>query len=253
MKNKHIKFTIVTASLVLLMSVMGEKEIIAKTNDYKQIKEVQEYISPIKDEPFSVLIKEYKLEQFNVEKLRSIEQAKLEQERIEIERNEQRQINFFQIIQNHNVKNVDLRISSGLTIEQADLILAGTGLAGLGKGFVEAEIKNGVNAYYLMAHAAWESSWGKSDIAMNKNNLFGFTAYDASPGLSSTSFSSKEEGIDIVAAYVKKHYLSENGKYNHGSDLQGMNVRYASDQNWSNGIGSIIEGLVDKSIDLTNL
>lgn len=250
MKNKYTKLSIATASLVLLMSMTNQEHIIAKDND-KQIVEVQKYIMPQKEEKFSTLINEYKIEQFNVETLKSIEKHKLEQEKIEIEINEQRRLNFYYIVQNRDVTNIDLRISSGLTVEQANLILDGTNLAGLGKGFVDAEVKNGVNAYYLIAHAAWESSWGSSDIAMYKNNLFGFTAYDASPGKSSTSFSSKEECIDIVAAYVKTHYLTEEGKYNHGPNLKGMNVRYASDQNWSNGIGSIIKGLVDKSIEVT--
>lgn len=154
---------------------------------------------------------------------------------------------FFYIVNHNDVTLINLTTPSGLTPEIVNSILEGTGLQGLGQAFVDAEQKNGVNAYYLMAHAAWESSWGKSKIAQSKNNLFGFTAYDASPEKSATAFSTKAECIDIVANYVKEHYLNTGGKYNNGPHLKGMNIMYASDKEWASGIGNLMIKFVSKA------
>jgi len=189
------------------------------------------------------LVREYKLKQQIIEQEKREAQIAKEEE---IARQKKAKANFHYIVENTDLTRMDLRTKSGLTVEEANMILEGTGLEGLGQGFVDAEKKHGVNAYYLMAHAAWESSWGKSSLAVNKNNLFGFTAYDASPGSSATHFTSKEECIDIVAAYVKTHYLADNGQYHNGPNLQGMNVRYATDQAWAQGIAAVITSLVDK-------
>jgi len=153
---------------------------------------------------------------------------------------------FLQEIRNSDVTTLDLRKPSGLNVGQADSLLKGTGLEGLGKAFVEAEKNYQVNAFYLIAHAAWESGWGKSRLSREKNNLFGFMAYDGSPYKSAKRFKSKAEGIDVVARYISQHYLDETGRYYHGPTLRGMNVRYATDQNWDRGIAKVIIYLVKK-------
>jgi beta-N-acetylglucosaminidase len=168
----------------------------------------------------------------------------INQQRIDRRMNRQ----FVQVVrETDDITRLDLRKPSGLSVEQADQILKGSGLEGLGKAFVEAEKDYQVNAYYLMAHAAWESSWGKSKLSREKNNLFGFTAYDDNPYYSAHSFSSKSESILTVAKFISDHYLSKNGQYYHGPNLQGMNVEYASDDSWSEGIGQVIRILVKKT------
>ena len=150
------------------------------------------------------------------------------------------------MVRNSDVTTLDLRKPSGLSVGQADSILRGTGLEGLGKAFVEAEQNHGVNAVYLMAHAAWESAWGKSKISREKNNLFGYMAYDKSPYKSAKRFQSKAEGIDVVARFISQNYLHESGPYYHGPTLRGMNVRYATDENWNRGIAKVIRHLIKK-------
>lgn len=154
---------------------------------------------------------------------------------------------FVHAVKTSDVTRLDLRKPSELTIGQAEQLLEGTGLEGLGKAFVEAEKKYQVNAYYLMAHAAWESGWGKSRISREKNNLFGYMAYDGSPYQSAKGFKTKEESIDVVARFISQHYLNEQGMYYHGPTLQGMNVRYASDSNWDRGIAKVMVSLVKKT------
>ncbi len=38
----------------------------------------------------------------------------------------------------------------------------------------EASGDYGLNPIYILAHAIWESGWGRSTIARIKNNLFGY-------------------------------------------------------------------------------
>lgn len=120
-------------------------------------------------------------------------------------------------------------------------------LIGLGQAFVDAGKKHGINAFYIAAHAAWESRWGTSPLARDKNNLFGYGAYDSCPYECAWTFKTKEECVDTVMLMVKTDYLTEGGKYYHGATLRGMNVAYATDQNWQNGIASIMNSLASKA------
>ncbi|WML54780.1 Ig-like domain-containing protein [Neobacillus sp. PS3-12] len=107
--------------------------------------------------------------------------------------------------------------------------------------FINAQATYGVNAQYLAAHAIWETGWGKSDIYNYKHNLFGYGAYDTNPFNGAYYFPSDVDSINYEGYIVRKNYLDPTGKYYNGSTLKGMNVRYASDQNWANGIASIME------------
>ena len=49
-----------------------------------------------------------------------------------------------------------------------------------------------------------------------------------------------------VAYQVRHDYLDESGAYynsSYGPTLTGMNVRYATDQNWKNGIANLMESI----------
>ncbi len=122
--------------------------------------------------------------------------------------------------------------------------LEGTALEGLGKAFKDAEEKYGVNALFLVSLAMHESNVGKSRIARDKNNLFGFQAYDRSPYSSAGRFMSREACIDYVAGYIANNYLSPSGRYFHGYSIESMNVCYATDENWSRGIKARLNQLL---------
>lgn len=155
----------------------------------------------------------------------------------------------FKIMSEDKLKKLDLRQPSGLNIEQAEAVVKGTKLEGLGNKFVEAENKYKVNALYLISHAALESGWGTNKLARLKNNLFGFQAYDDSPVTSASNFSSKGECILYVAEYISKYYLSENGTHYNGVTLKGMNVKYASDTKWADKIVDVMESAQEKMVD----
>lgn len=146
----------------------------------------------------------------------------------------------------HQFVNYDARTPSNLTGEELNRFIEGTELAGLGDAYVKAEQQYGVNAFVLMALSANESAWGKSKIAQDKNNLFGYMAYDRDPYNSAKHFATKEEGILTVANHLATNYLVEGAKYFNGYTLAGMNVRYASDKEWHSKITSIMNRLVNE-------
>ncbi|WP_272188920.1 SH3 domain-containing protein [Bacillus sp. BP-3] len=146
---------------------------------------------------------------------------------------------------------VPIRATSTYTAKDIDDFLrknsADSPLIGTGQYFVNAAQKYNLNAGYLLSHAILESGWGKSRIARDKKNLFGFKAVDSDPYNGATSFKTWEEGINFCASYIDKNYLNPNGWTYNGGNLgdksQGMNVMYASDENWGQQIASLMNRL----------
>ena len=57
--------------------------------------------------------------------------------------------------------------------------------------------------------AALESGWGKSNIALNKNNLFGLNATDNNPGGNADTFSTVDDCImNFTSSWMSKRYLN---------------------------------------------
>ncbi|WP_294562860.1 dockerin type I domain-containing protein [uncultured Traorella sp.] len=95
----------------------------------------------------------------------------------------------------------------------------------------------GVNPLMTMGIAINESGWGRSEIALAKNNLFGLNAVDSNPSGSASVYVSVESCIDIfVRQWVTWGYLDTNDWRYFGGHLgdkaSGMNVKYASDPYW---------------------
>ncbi len=144
----------------------------------------------------------------------------------------------------------DVTVSSLVTAYEIDMIVADSELAGLGRAFVEAEAESKVNAMFLLALAIHESSWGSSQLAREKNNLFGFGAYDRDPYHGAKVFASKEECIKHVAQFLREHYLE--GVYYRGTTIQNINQTYASDRAWGEKIFATMTQL-DRRIQNMNL
>ncbi|MBR1539742.1 MAG: glucosaminidase domain-containing protein [Clostridia bacterium] len=120
--------------------------------------------------------------------------------------------------------------------------------------FYDAEQKYGINGVFLASIAIHESAWGRSAIAVNKHNLYGFGAYDASPYESALTFDSYAEGTDVVAAWLISNYLNPagtvlktgeiaTGRYYNGANVTGVNVRYASDTAWCTKVFATMQSL----------
>ena len=141
--------------------------------------------------------------------------------------------------------DMDLRSKSINTAKDYNKILSGTRLQGLGETFKSCD-EIGVNSLFVLALACHESNYGKSSLSRNKNNIFGFGAYDVDPYNSAKSFSSKQECITHVARYLHDNYLNEKGKFFNGYTISAINVNYASDLHWSKKIYNIMVELQNK-------
>ena len=144
----------------------------------------------------------------------------------------------------------DLRKPSNYTAEELDKVyslmnIKGSRLAGKGAIFKEAEERYQINALYLIAHSALESSWGRSQIAKDKNNFFGIAAYDTTPYDSAKSFDDVDKGILGTAKWIRENYI-DNGRTYLGNKSSGMNVLYASDPYWGEKIASIMMSINSK-------
>ena len=114
----------------------------------------------------------------------------------------------------------------------------------MGSVFVNNQSTYGVNAMLMSCVGGLESAWGTSNIAKNKNNLFGLNAVDSSPGISADTYSSVNDCIKTFAeTYMSKRYLRANYTYYHGGFLgnkdSGINVSYASDPYWGEKIAAL--------------
>ena len=123
--------------------------------------------------------------------------------------------------------------------------------------FYNVEKKYNINGIFLASMAIHESAWGTSQIAQDKNNLFGYGSYDESPYESSYDFDSYEESIETVAKSLVKYYLNPSGTkiydgetaaawYYNGPTLQGVNTRYASDKQWYTKVYNYMEMLYNR-------
>ena len=114
-----------------------------------------------------------------------------------------------------------------------------------GATFKEAEEHYHINALYLLAHSALESDWGRSNIAKDKNNFFGITAYDTTPYLSAKIFDDVDKGILGATKWIKENYI-DRGRTFLGNKASGMNVEYASDPYWGEKIASVMMKINEK-------
>lgn len=142
---------------------------------------------------------------------------------------------------------LDLRLPSNVTSALLNIMLAGTGLAGSGGEFCAAEQKyRGPNALIMAAHAALESAWGASQLARDRNNLFGLGAWDSHPD-GAMRFATRAACIDWYAGYVTKAYLHPGGAhYCIAPTLVGMGQKYATDPDWAHKIVRIAREMMAK-------
>lgn len=174
-------------------------------------------------------------------------------EELEVARREIDEYNRIVSFNSHNVT-----ISSDATIKHMRRALKGTGLYEDAQSFIDAETLYGVNAFFLAALAAHESSWGTSSRAINQNNLTGHAVYDSNA--KGTYFSSRYESILNTAKLIKEEYLTPGGSSYNGLSVVDVNKRYCFledrvtiDYNWSSKITQIAEDLVYKANDFKRL
>ena len=156
-----------------------------------------------------------------------------------------------------------LNTVSGLTKEDFKKVLSGNSedtnkiFENNAELFYEVEQKYNINGIFIAAIGIHESNWGKSNIANQKKNLFGYGSYDSSAYESSYTFETYEYGIDMIAKVMAKYYLNpegieicegeiSTGSYYNGPTVSGVNTRYASDANWAARVYEIMVSLYKK-------
>ena len=116
---------------------------------------------------------------------------------------------------------------------------------GQGNVFMEAQKQSGLDARYILAHAALESGWGKSNIARKYNNYFGIGAFDNDPNNAKNfSNSGLASGIINGAKWIAKNYYNSSYKQTTLYKMRNNNGvhQYATDPNWHNKIANIMKG-----------
>ena len=151
---------------------------------------------------------------------------------------------------------------SGLTLEQFKKVLSDKKdtnkiFENNAEYFYYIEKQYNINGIFVAAVGIHESAWGTSKIARDKNNLFGYGAYDSNSYNGAYSFSDYSECIDLIARVFVKYYINPKGTsiyggeqavgtYYNGPTLSGINTKYATDKNWANGVYANMKYLYNK-------
>ncbi len=137
---------------------------------------------------------------------------------------------------------IDRYISSVLKKTSSNSVMYNLGFA-----FMNGQVKYDMNALMFVSLAAIESAWGSSNIALRKNNLFGWNAVDSSPGSSASSYPHPANSVDDHMRVNIEGYghVSYNHIGNHfrgayfGNKANGFNLKYASDPYWGVSVASV--------------
>lgn len=149
-------------------------------------------------------------------------------------------------------KDMDLTVPSGLTLSDYKTILGYNAsdknsiFADNYEAFYNAEQTYGVNGIFIAAVGIHESAWGTSYLAKEKNNLFGYKAYDRDPINSAQDFESYVDAINVVAEALHKNYLTTTGSFYNGTTIESVNQKYASDKAWHEKVYKYMEYLYGK-------
>lgn len=173
---------------------------------------------------------EYKIEQDRLKEL-EVQRIRLEEE-MELTRK-----------LNVGFDPYDLTVPSNITYEELYNVLEGTGLEDIATSLVDSECYN-VNSFILCSIVALESSWGKSQKALNYNNLGGVGVYnDNTVG---AIYSSRSECIFSMAEFLSRDYLSADGVYFNGYSIWDVNIKYCASSNWADKVLVIANQLLSK-------
>lgn len=150
---------------------------------------------------------------------------------------------------NYNASQLDTFINSNTT--------SASKLRGIGQTLINVQGKYGVNAALMLGVAINESGWGNSEIAKNKNNIFGLNAVDSNPALAANAYKSVADCIEQFAKYyISKGYSDpQDYRYNGGflgNKSLGANVKYASDPYWGEKNAAHVFS-IDKGLSSNNI
>ena len=109
----------------------------------------------------------------------------------------------------------------------------GTRFKGYGWAFHKAWEETGIDPLVIFGIAAWESGWGNSQIAIDKNNFYGIAAFDYDPyNCAKDLGDSIGEGIINGAKWIKENYYDKGYTSMYSININGYNPSLA----WSDKI-----------------
>lgn len=143
----------------------------------------------------------------------------------------------------------------------------GSKMYNLGTSFIDSQNIYGANGSLVYSVAGNESDWGTSSYAMNRNNLFGHSAYDSNPDSAGSYKTPAESVMAHSKSFISEGFLDPcdwsntygngydaniclQGRYNGGNlgnKASGINVRYASDPFWGEKAASNYYNLESKT------
>lgn len=149
--------------------------------------------------------------------------------------------NYYQFLPTRTASNIPANVFDNFLMS-----VKGSGtnskMKGQGQNFINAQNSYGINALLVYALACLESAYGTSNFALDRNNLFGWNAFDSSPG-SASYFPSIEAAINEHMGINLRGYTDINDSRFFGSHVgnkgSGFNVKYAADPYWGYKIASI--------------
>lgn len=112
------------------------------------------------------------------------------------------------------------------------------GLRGIEEAAIRAEYEYGVNAFTTIAVAALESGYGNSQLAQDKNNLYGMNAQDHNPYELAYSYTNKYNSTMDFARILSKLYINKGL-----TTLSAIQKKYSSDPNWDEKVSDIINNI----------
>lgn len=192
---------------------------------------------------------------FQEEQRRIEEEKKQEEERKERER--QAYLAYLESLKTYIYINTnDLTVQSNVTAAQFDKIFEGTGLAGTGQAYVDAQSIYGVNSVFLAALASHESGYGESQLAKTRNNVTGFQAYNHNTG-AARYFDSIYDCIMATAKHLSTNYLTPGAKYYNGLAIEDVNVKYCLQDDgsvmysWSAGLEKLMYKFATQLVEIS--
>jgi len=117
-------------------------------------------------------------------------------------------------------------------------------------GIYNAQQQSGMSALAILGIGALESGYGTSNIAKQKNNIWGWNATNVNPGGNATTFSQMSQGaLEFANKYLSTYYNGYGAKsiYSAGTGNNPSGKGYAYNDNgtinskWATDVGSIMK------------
>lgn len=143
----------------------------------------------------------------------------------------------------------DLSVMSTVTVDEMNEIIdywsslrgGNTTFKGQGQIFIDAAKKSGLDPIYILAHAAVESAWGTSNLALTYHNYFGIGAYDSNPEYAS-NYNNNDLAIGIIegASWIADNFYDNGQTSLYTMRYNGGNHEYCSSEKWMHDIEHIM-------------